>query len=417
MTYRQAKIEDKIIKVKISDIKQYAKNTKKHPDRQVEKIMKSIKEYGFNIPLVLDKNNEIICGHGRFLAAKKIGLDEVPCIIKDDLTPSQVKAFRIADNKVTESEWDFDFLKSELDELGLENFDLELTGFDLEDMSEINDFVGGSDPDEKYKTDKEPPKEILPEKEILERDMFETIKSKEKIFVQFSGGKDSMAQIAVMLDNGVPAEKMVIIHNSTPNDYPDLKKFVKDFSKKIGAADCIIIGNYTDSDAREIFKRNGFPLQHMVWCTSSWKIQPMQKFFRELAIQEDKRECVICQGWRKEESERRDNASPIIYDRNGFLLCRPIMDMKTEEVFRIIKDHGWELHKSYRYRGRLSCLYCFAIPRHEWDGMRKNDPENFFRAMRLVCHGSSSHNIKGDTFKNTVRKMMGMETMKSDDDG
>jgi len=123
--------------IKISEIKAYPKNTKKHPKSQVEKIKKSITEFGFNVPLILNKDNEIIVGHGRLLAAKDIGMKKVPCIYKEGLTPSQIKAYRIADNRTAESEWDFDLLKEEFTDLSFDNFDLELTGFDSKELDSI----------------------------------------------------------------------------------------------------------------------------------------------------------------------------------------------------------------------------------------------------------------------------------------
>lgn len=123
------KIEDKIINININDIKPYKNNVKKHPQEQIKNIIRSIKEYGFNVPIVIDSKKEIICGHGRYLAAKKIGITEIPCIKKDDLTDIQVKSLRIADNKLNETEWDLDSLKTELDELSLQDYDISLTGF------------------------------------------------------------------------------------------------------------------------------------------------------------------------------------------------------------------------------------------------------------------------------------------------
>lgn len=77
--------------------------------------MQSIKEFGFKVPIVLDKNNVIVCGHTRYEAAKKLKMAAVPCVIADDLTENQIKAYRLADNKVAEfSTWDFDILKDEL---------------------------------------------------------------------------------------------------------------------------------------------------------------------------------------------------------------------------------------------------------------------------------------------------------------
>ena len=120
----------KVVLKKVEDLKPYGKNQKKHPDEQIEKIANSIREFGFNQPLVVDSNNEIIVGHGRYLGAIKAELEEVPCVVATELTKTQIKAYRIADNKLNESEWDFSLLREELQELQDENFNLDLTGFD-----------------------------------------------------------------------------------------------------------------------------------------------------------------------------------------------------------------------------------------------------------------------------------------------
>lgn len=108
----------------------YQKNIKKHPPEQVEKIAKSISTYGFDQPIVVDKQNIIIKGHGRREAALKLGLETVPVVVAEHLTEAEAMAARIADNKVAESKWDSDLLKIELEALKGLDFDLSLTGFD-----------------------------------------------------------------------------------------------------------------------------------------------------------------------------------------------------------------------------------------------------------------------------------------------
>lgn len=119
----------KILDVDINDIKPYAKNAKKHPDEQIARIANSIREFGFKQPLVIDKDNVLIIGHGRLAAAKRLGYDNVPCLYADDLTDDQIKALRLADNKTNESDWDFDFLDLELDDIT--DIDMSQFGFDL----------------------------------------------------------------------------------------------------------------------------------------------------------------------------------------------------------------------------------------------------------------------------------------------
>jgi DNA modification methylase len=133
--------------ISIDWIKPYAKNTKKHPENQINKIMESIKAFGFKQPILVNNftDNVLVAGHGRLLAAQKLGLSEVPAISCEDLSETQIKAFRIADNRVAESEWDMDLLKDEFIDLKSLNFDLSLTGFDL---SEVNSFVRNNEDDD-----------------------------------------------------------------------------------------------------------------------------------------------------------------------------------------------------------------------------------------------------------------------------
>lgn len=121
--------ELKIIYMPPGDLTPYAKNAKRHPDEQVEHIANSIREFGFRQPIVVDADNVVVIGHGRMLAAKKLGLESVPVVRADDLTDEQIRALRLADNKTNESEWDFAELEAELAELEMD-FDMSEFGFD-----------------------------------------------------------------------------------------------------------------------------------------------------------------------------------------------------------------------------------------------------------------------------------------------
>ena len=129
-----------IIYKKIEDLKPYKRNPRKN-EEAVKYVANSIKEFGFKVPIIIDKNNEIIAGHTRLLASKELKLKEVPCIIADDLTEEQVKSFRLADNKVGEiAEWDFDLLEQELadiQDIDMSMFDFDLSSLDNEEEKEV----------------------------------------------------------------------------------------------------------------------------------------------------------------------------------------------------------------------------------------------------------------------------------------
>lgn len=119
-----------ITEFNVADIKPYDKNPRKN-DKAVDYVANSIREFGFKVPIVLDKDNVIVAGHTRFKAAKKLGLKVVPCIVADDLSEEQIKAFRLADNKVAErAEWDDDLLEEELGGI----FDIDMAMFDFDDL-------------------------------------------------------------------------------------------------------------------------------------------------------------------------------------------------------------------------------------------------------------------------------------------
>lgn len=122
-----------IVDIAADDLIPYEKNPRRN-DKAVKYVMKSIETFGFKVPIVVDSQMTVICGHTRLKAAKKLGLKKVPCVIADDLTEEQVKAFRLADNKVSEqAEWDFDLLDSEME--GILDLDMRDFGFVFEEAT------------------------------------------------------------------------------------------------------------------------------------------------------------------------------------------------------------------------------------------------------------------------------------------
>ena len=125
--------EMKIVNMSVDDIIPY-ENNPRHNDSAVDAVAASIQEFGFKVPIVIDSEGVIVTGHTRLKAAEKLGMTEVPCIMADDLSEEQVKAFRLADNKVAElATWDMERLELELEDIEL---DMEAFGFDIGEMEE-----------------------------------------------------------------------------------------------------------------------------------------------------------------------------------------------------------------------------------------------------------------------------------------
>lgn len=172
---------EKIEEVELEKLVPYEKNAKIHGDFQLEKLKKSILEFGFLSPCLIDKDFNLIAGHGRVMAAKELKLEKVPCVFVEGLSDKQRRAYILADNKLGElAEWDMDLVLEELKDLAAEDFEIDLTGFDL-------DFSIEDDSD-------------LPEEE----DEFEDIEKLEKHYgVPYQGNKSRIAdRIISVLPSG-----------------------------------------------------------------------------------------------------------------------------------------------------------------------------------------------------------------------
>jgi hypothetical protein len=122
-----------IQQININEIKEYEKNAKKHDEDQIKNVMQSIKEFGMVQPIVIDQNNIIIIGHCRFRALKRLKWEEVPCVRIENLSENEINKLRLLDNKLNESEWDFDLLSDQIEEIDWSDFDID---WDIQEFEE-----------------------------------------------------------------------------------------------------------------------------------------------------------------------------------------------------------------------------------------------------------------------------------------
>jgi ParB-like chromosome segregation protein Spo0J len=148
----------------VSSLIPYARNARTHSDAQVAQLAASIREFGFTSPVVIDEDGGILAGHGRVMALRKLGVEEVPCIEAAGLTQAQRRAYVLADNKLAlNAGWDEDLLRVELEELTGLGFDLDLTGFDEAEVDALlaqPDFAPGTEEDQ-GKLDELAPKMVV----------------------------------------------------------------------------------------------------------------------------------------------------------------------------------------------------------------------------------------------------------------
>lgn len=138
---------------KVTELIPYVNNSRTHSDEQVAQIAASIKEFGWTNPILIDENDSVIAGHGRLLAARKLGFNEVPTILLENLTETQKKAYIIADNKLAlNAGWDEELLKLEIQDLKEIGFDVDLLGFDIAELKDLFDEKEESETDNPYTT-------------------------------------------------------------------------------------------------------------------------------------------------------------------------------------------------------------------------------------------------------------------------
>lgn len=152
---------------KISELKPYKNNAKKHPKEQVERIAESIRQFGFTQPVLVDKDNIVVAGHGRILGARKVGLKEVPTVCMEDLTDEQIKAYRLIDNKLNESPWDFPLIDSEIAEI--KDIDMGLFGFEEDEETKKKSKEVKFSIEEKYEI------HVICKSETHMKEVFETL--------------------------------------------------------------------------------------------------------------------------------------------------------------------------------------------------------------------------------------------------
>ena len=145
---------DKVIKRAVASLVPYARNSRTHSDEQVSQIMASIREWGWTTPVLITEDGMIVAGHGRVLAAQRLGLEEVPCVVASGWTEAQIRAYVIADNRIAENAgWNLELLALEIEDLRLEDVSLDLIGFDESALDELFNDAAGADKDDDQKGD------------------------------------------------------------------------------------------------------------------------------------------------------------------------------------------------------------------------------------------------------------------------
>ena len=269
-----------IVNKKIEDIIPYIRNPRKN--QAIDKVAGSLKEFGFRQPIVVDKQMVIIAGHTRFEAAKKLGIKEVPIHIADNLTPAQVKAYRIADNRVAQdSEWDIGMLNTEFTDLLDMHFDLDILGFDakeLEDLIVDKENEGLTDEDEVPETPEEPISKLGDIWKLGNHKLFcgdSTILNNYKKLFNENKADLLMTDPPYNVDYEGKTKDKLTIQNDSKNDNDFLQFLTDAFNNcaihlKLGCSFYIFHSDWYGLEFRQSIKNSDLELkQNLIWAKNS----------------------------------------------------------------------------------------------------------------------------------------------------
>lgn len=202
---------------KITDLVPYARNSRTHSDEQIAQIASSIREFGWTNPVLVDKNNTIIAGHGRVMGARRLGIEEVPTICLDHLTEAQVRAYVIADNKLAlNAGWDEELLTSELENLKAEGYELGLVGFTEQELEQLKAFTEENKDAEvvKYSTelDQQSNYVVLKFSKDIDWIQAETLLGIESTYSLRQNGKTWSKGVGRVLDGSKAIEKLTSVN-------------------------------------------------------------------------------------------------------------------------------------------------------------------------------------------------------------
>jgi len=367
-----------IIYKKLKDLKEYKNNNKKHPKEQVERIKLAIKTSGFDVPLKIDKENNIIAGHGRKLACEELGIKEVPCIIKDKLSAGGIISSRIMDNKSAESEFNFDAIRLDFKKLDDLDYDLELTGFNIDEINEIK----GLEEEQEEEQKEEPRQPFNDERDNM--DIKTLLEQYELILINFSSGKDSIAQLQYILNLGIDKSKIKLVCIDVPFDFPDLPKYRDYLLKEFFEIEYIVLK--TESDYEDMIERYGFPSRMNKWCNSTWKVTLLNKFHKSLI--KDNIKFITCIGTRADESPRRAKMlDKGVWGKTDFIF--PVFDFSDDDIVKIINDNNIPIFYTYKYFNRLSCFVCPEDSKKYFKTLYKNFPDLYIKGLNYMVKGLS----------------------------
>jgi 3'-phosphoadenosine 5'-phosphosulfate sulfotransferase (PAPS reductase)/FAD synthetase len=356
--------------VQLSELKPYERNSRTHTDAQINQVIASIREFGWTNPILIDEAKMILAGHARTEGAKRMGMTEVPCLPLVGLTEAQKRAYIIADNKLAENAgWNEEMLASELAALKELDFNLELTGFEFDEIQELlapppEPNAGSSAPILKTAT----LAELAPTEEELKAFVGR------KILVEFSGGKDSSAT-AVWAKHFFPDSEIELCFVDMGADHPGFNFFIHDFGKAIGCKLKILRSKENIIEA--FLRRSEWPGHFHPYC-HNFLHQALDDNIK--AYDPSKVICIRGGRLKEKASAGKVNTSRfLVIDRlSQYTYFQPLYFTEKNVGEELIKEAGMPIWEGYSYGlQRTACRICPGQRPIAYAAMRANFPQTW----------------------------------------
>jgi len=373
--YRVDAVE--IIKKKLAELKPYEKNPRKN-DHAVDRIATAIKEFGFNVPVLIEGCGKIIDGHLRYKAALQLELEVVPCVIIDNLSPAQIKAFRLSINKMAElAVWDEELLSIELQELELLDFNLDLIGFDSKELDDLFSAENRVDVDGDVQTidirhidieDIEPTVEEL------------AVLSDRNVLIEYSGGKDSTAAV-IWAKRYLPDNDMVLCFVDLGADFVGMQKYLVEASEFLHLPLSVLRSDKNIFDA--LLSHGSWPHFHHPYCHGLLH-EALDRELHKYAPDE----VVVLRGGRSTEKASKSNKAAdrfLKVQRNEkYIYYQPLYFAKKELCEQMLVSADMPMWEGYTNGlQRTACRFCPGQKPRAYAVIREKYPDVWKEIMFL----------------------------------
>jgi hypothetical protein len=367
----------------IDQVKPYPKNPKKHPPEQVEKIAKSIKAFGFDQPIVVDKDMVIIKGHGRLAASRHLGLTEVPVIVRSDMTENEARASRIADNQTADTYWLMNNLMKELEALYHLDADLELTGFSDREIKTMLPGLLETSEDFAIKGGLEG---VVPAQLITgldgkvgssvahaEGSLVEWINKFERILVPCAGDRHGVAAL-IWAVNNCDKEKIVAFDT---NFGQRMWRWHDDYLTYLEGQLSIQIKRAEDrcQDWKDEIKRRGYPTHEQPWCCNTFRYNSYKRRYTE-----NPENTVVIFGFGANPPSELSFRQMGRLD-DGAYYAAPFFDKDDKEVLHFSMALGIMLNPLYSVTDQYICPGCPMYGRPDAVFLKEHDLDLWIRWM------------------------------------